>query len=138
MTQSDQIVTDDVPPESVGRAEVERAVSDFAAALSETPEFTAFERAYVRFRDDRRAQEELRTYGEKQRSLQPLLMLNAAGEDELAELERLREAWSSEESVIDYVEAQAALAALCRATDQVLSERLGLGFAGTCRPSCCG
>ena len=119
-------------------AHVMLTVSDFAAALSETPEFAVFERAYERFRDDRRAQDELRTYEEKQRSLQPLLMLNAAGEDELAELERLHEAWSSEESVIGYIEAQAALSALCRATDQVLSERLGLGFARTCRPSCCG
>ena len=138
MTQSHQIASDVADAEPVRRAEVERAVSDFAAALSETPESHAFEHAYVRFRDDQRAQEELRAYEARQRSLHPLLMLNAAGDEERAELERLREAWMTEDSVVRYVEAQAALSALCRATDQVLSEKLGLSFARACRPSCCG
>jgi cell fate (sporulation/competence/biofilm development) regulator YlbF (YheA/YmcA/DUF963 family) len=138
MTQSQQIETDLLAEDTPRRSQVERAARDFAAAMSETPEFLTFERAYVRFRDDRRAQEQLRAFEEKQRSLQALLMLNAVGNEERAELERLREAWRSEDSVVGYVEAQAALSALCRATDQVLSEKLGLGFARVCRPSCCG
>ncbi len=138
MTQSRQPVSDIIAMESPRRDQVDRAARDFAAAMAETPEFRAFEQAYVRFRDDRRAQEELRAFEEKQRSLQALLMLNAVGNEERAELERLREAWRSEDSVVGYVEAQAALSALCRATDQVLSEKLGLGFARVCRPSCCG
>jgi cell fate (sporulation/competence/biofilm development) regulator YlbF (YheA/YmcA/DUF963 family) len=138
MTQSREPVSDVLAMESPGRDQVDRAARDFAAAMSETPEFRAFEQAYVRFRDDRRAQEELRAFEEKQRSLQALLMLNAVGNDELAELERLRDAWRSEDSVVGYVEAQAALSALCRATDHALSEKLGLGFARVCRPSCCG
>lgn len=120
------------------RSDVERAARDLAAALAQTPEFEAFERAYVRFRDDARAQEALSTFQQKQRSLQAVLMLGAASAEERAELERLREAWVSEPTVMGYLDAQTTLASLSRAVDQQLSEKIGLRFAASCRPSCCG
>jgi hypothetical protein len=57
MTQSTEIGPDTVFEDPTWRIGVENAAKDFAAALSETPELKAFERAYVRFRDDERAQE---------------------------------------------------------------------------------
>ncbi|HEX9123920.1 MAG TPA: YlbF family regulator [Actinomycetota bacterium] len=138
MTQIRETVSPVVAEEPGWRSGVERAARDFGAALSETPEFKAFERAYVRFRDDERAQQALRAYQEEQRSLQPLLMLGAASAEQRAELERLRQAWMAEASVTEYVEAQTSLAMLSRTIDELLSERIGFGFAAACNPSCCG
>lgn len=120
------------------RLDVERAARDLAVALAETPEFEAFDRAYTRFRDDERAQEAMRAYQEKQSSLQMMLMLNAVSAEQREELERLRQAWMAEASMVEYLKAQTSLAALSRSIDEVLSERIGLGFAAACRPSCCG
>lgn len=120
------------------RSDVEGAARDLAVALAETPQFEAFEHAYMRFRDDERAQEAMRAYQEKQNSLQMMLMLNAASPEQLEELERLRQAWMAEESMVAYLDAQTALALLARSIDTLLSERIGFGFAATCRPSCCG
>jgi cell fate (sporulation/competence/biofilm development) regulator YlbF (YheA/YmcA/DUF963 family) len=135
---SEEIVPVAAVEEPAWRSDVERAARGLAAALAETPEFERFERVYVRFRDDERAQAALRAYQEKQGSLQMLFMLNAAGPDQRAELDRLREAWMAEASVKEYLAAQASLAALSQAIDEVLSEYVGLGFAAACRPSCCG
>lgn len=138
MTQSRQIASEAVVEGPVWRSAVERAAGELAAALAETPESGAFEQAYLRFRDDERAQEALWAYQVAQRSLQPLLMLGAASDEQHAELERLREAWMAEPSVTGYLEAQASLSALCRTIDERLSERIGLDFAAACNPRCCG
>lgn len=138
MTQSTEIGSDALVEEPTWRLAVEQAARSFAAALTETPQYKAFERAYLRFRDDERAQEAMRAFEEQQRSLQPLLMLGAASDEQRAELDRLREAWMAEPSVAEYLEAQTSLSTLARAIDRVLSDRTGIGFAATCRPSCCG
>jgi cell fate (sporulation/competence/biofilm development) regulator YlbF (YheA/YmcA/DUF963 family) len=120
------------------RSNVERAARDLAVALKQTPEFEAFDRAYARLRDDERAQEAMRAYQEKQGSLQMMLMLNAVSAEQREELERLRRAWMTGPSMVAYLEAEGALAALSRSIDELLSERIGLGFSAACRPSCCG
>lgn len=119
-------------------SEVERAARRFAAVLAETPAFQAFEDASVRFRDDERAQDAYGAYQAEQRNLQPLLMLGAASEERQRELDRLYEAFVSEQSAAELLEAQASLTALCRAIDRVLSERVGMRFSATCSPGCCG
>jgi cell fate (sporulation/competence/biofilm development) regulator YlbF (YheA/YmcA/DUF963 family) len=137
MTQS-ETAPEAVVEERPWRSDVERAARELAAALAETPEFGAFERTYLRFRDDEGAQEALWAYQVAQRSLQPLLMLGAAGEEQRAELERLRRAWAERPSVSEYLEAQSSLSTLCHAIEERLSEHVGLGFAAACNPSCCG
>ena len=117
---------------------VESAARRFAAALAETPAFRAFEEASVRFRDDERAQQAYGAYQAQQRALQPLVMLGAASDEQRTELERLHEAFLAEPSAAELLEAQASLTALCRAVDGLLSERVGLRFAATCSPGCCG
>ena len=117
---------------------VESAARRFAAALAETPAFGAFEEASVRFGADEGAQEAYGAYQAEQRTLQPLLMLGAATEEQRTELERLNEAFLAEPSAAELLEAQASLVALCRAVDGLLSERVGLRFAATCSPGCCG
>ncbi|MGZ8571205.1 MAG: YlbF family regulator [Actinomycetota bacterium] len=119
-------------------SDVEGAARRFAAALAETPTFRAFEEASVRFRDDERAQEAYSAYQAQQRTLQPFMMLGAASDEQRAELERLYEAFVAEPSAAALLEAQTSLTALCRAIDGLLSERIGLGFAATCSPGCCG
>jgi cell fate (sporulation/competence/biofilm development) regulator YlbF (YheA/YmcA/DUF963 family) len=119
-------------------SDVERAARRFAAALAETPTFQAFQVASRRFREDEQAQDAYRAHQAQQRALQPLLMLSAASDEQRAELDRLYEAFVTEPSAAELLEAQASLIALCRAIDGVLSERVGLLFAATCRPRCCG
>ena len=117
---------------------VKRAARDFAAALSETPQFKAFEQAAERFRKDQAAQQALSAYQEKQQSLRALLMLNALSAEQRAELERLQNAFVNHPAVQDYFGAQTELAALCQTLGDMLSESIGLNYAAACGVSCCG
>lgn len=116
---------------------VEQAARDFAAALAETPQFKAFEQADYRLRRDPVAQQALQAYQSKQQSLQVMLMLNALGPEEQAELERLQQAFLSEAAVAAYLQAQTEVGALCQAAVDLLSKHIGLSFAAACGPGCC-
>jgi cell fate (sporulation/competence/biofilm development) regulator YlbF (YheA/YmcA/DUF963 family) len=123
---------------SAWRSDVERAARDLAAVLAQTPELRTFENAYVRLRNSRPAQEARHAFEEAWQKLQPMLMLGVATDEQRAELERLRQAWLAMPATAEYQVAQASLGALCQAVDERLSEHMGIGFAASCRPSCCG
>ena len=114
------------------------AARSFAIALSETPEFSAFEAATHQYRHDQPAQQAMAAYQAKQHSLNMLMRLGAASADERAELDRLYQAVISQPSVATYAESQAALMAICRSAAEYLSHRIGLDYASTCGASCCG
>jgi len=113
------------------------AVSEFASALYETPQFALFEEYAQALQHDEMANEAIRLYESKQRSLQLMLQLNAVPEDQQIELEQLRLAVFEHPTIDGYVQAQERLAALCQASAALLSERLGLEFSVR-RSSCCG
>ncbi len=117
---------------------VRLAAKTFAAALAESPEFQAFEDSAVAFKQDRAAQEAVRLFQEKQRSLQMMQKLNMLEQAELDELKRLRDAMMGQPCVHAYVDAHNALILLCQAMAQELDEAIGLDFAGACAPKCCG
>ena len=118
---------------------VHEAARDFSVALSETPEFSAYEAAAEQYRHDQTAQQAMAAYQAKQRSLDMMLRLNAASAEERGELDRLYQAVTSVPSVTAYVESQAALMAVCRGVAKYLSERIGLDYASACGASCgCG
>lgn len=117
--------------------EVHEATRAFAQALTETAEYEAFEEATSHLRDDQLAQRAIAAYQSKQRSLEAMLMLNAVSAEDQAELERLRQAFLSESTVVAYFQAQEDLMALCQASADLLSERIGLSFAAACGPGCC-
>ncbi len=119
-------------------AVVKQAGRDFAAALAETQQFKTFEQLALRFRQDEAAQKDMQAYREKQQSLRVEQQLNAASPEDKAELERLRTAWLAHESVMEYLEAQADLVALCQSVGDLLSEEIGLDFPAACSTSCCG
>jgi cell fate (sporulation/competence/biofilm development) regulator YlbF (YheA/YmcA/DUF963 family) len=121
----------------VAEAEVQAAARAFAQALTESAEFQAFEEAADRLDRDEVAQRALQAFQAKQQSLQMMLMLNAVSAEERAELERLRQAFLAEPSIVAYLEAQEALTAMCQATGELLSQRIGLSFAAACGPGCC-
>jgi cell fate (sporulation/competence/biofilm development) regulator YlbF (YheA/YmcA/DUF963 family) len=134
MTQT----TAPTPPRTeVAEAQVQTAVRAFAEALAGSPQFQAFEQAADRFRQDEAAQAAFQAYRAKQQSLQAMLMLNAVGSEDQAELKRLHQAFTSEPSTAAYLEAQEELMSMCQAAAKLLSERLGLDFAAACRPGCC-
>ena len=117
---------------------VKQAARNFAAALSETAQFKAFEQAAEAFQKDEPARRAMQAYEGKQQSLRALLMLNAVSVEEQQELERLRQAFISQPSVVAYLDAQNNLMALCQACADLLSQATGLNYAASCGSSCCG
>lgn len=131
---TDLILNDlELAPPSV----IRQAARDLATALAETPQFKAFEQANERLRYDQAAQRAIEAYQTKQQSLQMLFMLNAVGQDEQAELERLRQAFLAEPAVAAYLQAQEQFAALCQEAADLLSRHIGLSFTAACGPGCC-
>ena len=132
----DDQVSDDIEmaPPSV----VFSAARDFAATLSETPQYKAFEQAAERFRQDQAAQQAMEAYREKQMDLRPLLMLNALSDEQRTELESLQNAFVNQPVVQEYSKAQMEFASLCQALGDALSESIGLNYAAACGVSCCG
>jgi cell fate (sporulation/competence/biofilm development) regulator YlbF (YheA/YmcA/DUF963 family) len=125
----------EISPESI----VKQAARDFAAALSETPQFKAFEQADLAFRQDQAAQQALLALQEMQKSLRPMMLLNALSTDQHFELQRLQNTFTSQPVVQEYFSAQADLAALCQALGDQLSHAIGLNYASICASSsCCG
>ncbi len=116
---------------------VREAATAFAQALADTPEFRAFEESYHVFKHDRAAQEAVRRFEDKQRSLQMMQQLGVVEPSEREELNRLQEAMMREPKIRAYIEAQDELMLLCQAAVKEMSETIGLDFAGACAPSCC-
>ena len=121
-----------VPP-----AMVRQAARDFAAALAETPQFSAFEEAQQMLRQDQNAQRVIGAYQSKQQSLRMSLMLGTTTPEERAELERLQEEFLNQPAIARLLHAQNDLMAVCRVTADRLSEPIGLSFAGACKKGCC-
>lgn len=123
----------EIAPPSV----VKQAARDFAAVLSETPEFKAFEQAVRVFQKDEVAQRAMQAYESKQQSLRALIMLNAVPAEEKKELEHLQQDFMSQPSVASYLQAQNDLMALSQACAILLSEAIGLNYSASCGSSCC-
>ena len=124
----------EIAPPSV----VKQAARDFAAVLSETQQFKAFEQAAEVFQKDEVAQRAMQAYESKQQSLRVLLMLNAVSAEEQKELEHLRQNFISQPSVVAYLQAQNDLMALSQACADLLSQATGLNYSASCGSSCCG
>lgn len=120
------------PPEVV-----RQSARDFAVALSETPQFKAYETAIERLNDDPQAQHAMEAFQAKQEALQAMLMLNAVSAAERAELEQLQLAFMNQPAVAAYFQAQTDLMAICQASADWLSEAIGLNFAAACGSGCC-
>ena len=117
--------------------QVVQAARDFAEALSETPQFQAWEQAAWAVRQDQAAQAMAQKLQTMQRELQPLLMLGAASGEQRSELERLRSDYQALPTVTAYVQAEADLRTLCQAANEVLSQAAGLDFAANSASGCC-
>ncbi len=124
--------------ETASASVVLQAARDFAEALSETPQFQAFEQAAHAFRKDTAAQQAIKTYQEKERSLRGLKMLNALSPEQTDELEQLQNAFNSMPVVQEYAKAQSELITLCQVLGDGLSEATGLNYAAACSSGCCG
>ena len=117
---------------------VKQAARNFAAALSETPQFAAFEQAAYAFHQDHTAQKAMQAFQEKQMALRAMIMLNALSAEQRKELESLQSNFINLPVVKAYVEAQSELASLCQILGGMLSKSIGLNYAAACGASCCG
>ena len=117
---------------------VQQAARDFAAALSQMPEFNAFEQSASAFRQDEAAQKAVQAYQEKQQSLRALQMLGALSPEQQEDLQLLQQTFYGQPVVQEYLQAQSELAALCQQLGDLLSESVGLNYAAACGVSCCG
>jgi cell fate (sporulation/competence/biofilm development) regulator YlbF (YheA/YmcA/DUF963 family) len=114
-----------------------QAARDFAAALSETPQFKNYEELSIQLRGDTDAQKNIHAYQEKQRSLQTLLMLHAVPPQEQAELESLRQDYLAQPVVKAFLKAQEDLIVLCQTATDLLGQHIGLSFTTACGSGCC-
>ena len=119
-------------------SQVRDAVQAFAQTLADTPEFQTFDEDYHTFKRDHAAQQAVRLFEEKQRSLQMMQQLGILEQKELDELNRLRETMTNQPSVRAYLDAQNELTLLCQAAAQELSAAIDLDFASACTSGCCG
>ena len=115
-----------------------RAVQHFVLALSETPQYKAFERAAERFKMDQAAQKAKHAFEQKQHSLRLPLMLREVSDEQRATLEVLRNAFIHIPSVLEYSRAQSEFEVLCQMVGDTLSDSIGLDYAASCGVSCCG
>jgi cell fate (sporulation/competence/biofilm development) regulator YlbF (YheA/YmcA/DUF963 family) len=118
--------------------QVRDAVNVFADALAETREFEAFQQAALQFERDPDAQQAVRVFQEKQRSLQMMQQLGMLSDEELNELRRLRRVMVEQPRVRAYLHAQDLLKRVCQLAAQEISAEINLDFAGACAPGCCG
>jgi cell fate (sporulation/competence/biofilm development) regulator YlbF (YheA/YmcA/DUF963 family) len=122
------------------REVVMQAARQFAQAFAETEQYRAFERAYDAFRQDAEAQNARLEFQKKYASLKALLMLNAVGDEDRQELNRLQDRFYQLPSVKHYAQAQEELIALAQEIGDFISSSIGLDFGNSCRTggSCCG
>lgn len=123
----------DIAPPSV----IRQAARDFAAALTETAEFEAFEVALERLTNDEAARRAMDAYQDKYASLDMMLRLRAVSAEDQAELIRLRKAVDSQHAVAAYQQAEADVRALCQMAGTQLSGYIGLDFARVCSSGGC-
>lgn len=116
---------------------VRQAARDFAAALSETPQFKAYEELSIQLRQDMTAQKAIQVYQEKQKSLKTMLLLKAVPPQEQAELERLRQDFLAQPAVKAFLKAQEDLIVLCQTATDLLGQHIGLSFTAACGSGCC-
>jgi cell fate (sporulation/competence/biofilm development) regulator YlbF (YheA/YmcA/DUF963 family) len=114
-----------------------QAAHDFAAALAQTPQFRAFEKASEEIQADQKVREAVRAFQTKQQSLQGVMAQDALTEEDQAELDRLRANYFALESVSTYNRAEADLKALCQIAGDILSQTTGVDFAGACQSGGC-
>lgn len=125
----------EVTPTSI----VLKSARDFTQKLTETPQYVEFIKAHIEFRGDKEAQQIQQNYQKKQTALRAVLMLNAASETDRQELQLLSEQFNNRPSVIRYIKAQTDFIVICQNIGDLLSEELGIDFAGACKTGgCCG
>ncbi|MGV8049065.1 MAG: YlbF family regulator [Anaerolineaceae bacterium] len=116
-----------------------QTAKDFAKTLSGTPQFTEFLQSHNVFRQDGEAQRIQQEYQKKHASLKAVLMLNAANEEDLKELQDLQERFNQCPSVIRLIKAQDELIAVCQEVGDIISKEIGMDYASSCRTGgCCG
>ena len=115
------------------------AAREFAAALAETAEYQAFEQAQLALRRDQVAQDAIRAFQDKQQALVWELRLGLVANAERQELKALEKAMLALPTVQAYMRAQEELSRLCGELAGIISDTIGLDFAGGCGPGCsCG
>lgn len=125
----------EVAPKSV----VIQAAQQFASTVSALPQFQEYEQAYIAFRQDQDTQRAIQQFQEKQASLRALLLLNAISDEDRKELERLRDVFYRQPSVLRYNQAQEALIGICQEIGDLLTDAIGLDFGNSCKTGgCCG
>ncbi|MEN6410805.1 MAG: YlbF family regulator [Anaerolineaceae bacterium] len=125
--------------EVASREVVMKTARLFAEAFSETPQFLAFEQAYLNFRNDPDAQNALQAFQKKQASLKALRALNAVSDEDRQELQRLQEHFYHQSSVIQYIQSQEELVAMSQEMGDLLSRSIGLDYGNSCKTGgCCG
>ena len=119
------------------RSAVMQAARQFAETMAATPQFHEFEQSYYDFRQDTEAQNAIKDFQKKQASLKALLMLNAVGEEDQRELQRLQDRFYHQPSVTRNTKAQEELVVISQEIGDLLSKAIGLDYGAACKTGGC-
>ena len=119
------------------KSAVMQAAKQFAEAFAETPQFLAFEQAHFAYRQDDQAQSARQEFQKKQSSLKALLMLNAVSDEDRQELERLKDQFNNQPSVVQYTKAKDELVSISQEIGDLLTKAIGMDYGNSCRTGGC-
>lgn len=112
-------------------------IKSLAKAISESPEFIAFEEAKKKMRENEEAQKLIREFKDKQRTFQMFGgFVNPRAQTELKQCQRRMLA---NPEIQNYFKKQEDLAEFLRDIGKVISENAGFDFSQACTPAtgCC-
>ena len=119
------------------KSTVMQAAKQFAEAFAETRQFLAFEQAHFAYRQDDQAQSARQEFQKKQASLKALLMLNAVSGEDRQELERLKDQFNNQPSVVQYTKAKDELVSISQEIGDLLTKAIGMDYGNSCRTGGC-
>lgn len=124
--------TESVPGEAVG---VEALGRELGAAISELPEYEAFEAATEAVKADEEAQGLIRDFEEQRQAFAIARRTGEAGEADLADLQAAQQELHALPVMAEFLEAQAGLVERLEAVNEAISAPLAIDFgaeAGGC------
>lgn len=114
------------------------AILNLTSLLTNSKEFKEFESAFSIMNQDVAAQNELKTFKQKQQEINQIFRQNGDREKALAELEKIQNSLLENPVIANHTIAQEALMDICTEAGAMLSKNIGLDYATVCGPSCCG
>ena len=115
---------------------VEKAI-EFAEALASSPEFRAFNEAREQMMRDEVAQRMLSEFQRRQQSLQIAQMTGySVSMEQINSLREYQQKLLEHPTIKKFFQAQKEMLELIQTTNNIISEKIGINYGGSCGPGC--